>query len=219
MSAGRLALIDVDGTLTPVRSIWQHLLEQSGAWSGAGEANLAQYVAGEISYEQFCQLDALLFRGQRYEDLVAIAAAVPLVPGAAELVAGLQRSGFHVALVSTGLRVLTTPLAERLGADSSIANDLETAAGVCTGRAVVEIDEADKGIHARRLIDDHGGAFTVAIGDGTGDVPMFREADLAIAVGAASSTVAAAAHHHHRDPVLTDLLALIETAADDRVTA
>lgn len=192
----RLALLDVDGTLTNVRSVWQHLLEHCGCWAGTGEANLAAYLAGEISYEEFCHLDAELLRGQPYAALSEVAARIPLNPGIDVLFGDLRAKGYHVALVSTGLRVLTDHLERRFGVEHCVANDLAVEDGLCTGRAVIDIGETDKGVHARKAIERFGATHVVAIGDGTGDVPMFAEADLAIAVGPVADVVRAAADVH-----------------------
>lgn len=192
----RLALIDVDGTLTNVRSVWQHLLEHTGCWAGAGEANLAAYLAGEISYEDFCHLDAELLRGEPYAALSEVAARIPLNPGIEELFADLRAKGYRVALVSTGLRVLTDHLERRFAVEHCVANDLAVEDGLCTGRAIVDIGETDKGVHARKAIERFGATHVVAIGDGTGDIPMFAEADLSIAIGPVSETVRAAADVH-----------------------
>ena len=214
MSTSRLALLDVDGTLTPVRSVWQYLLERTDTWLGAGEENLSRYLEGAIGYEEFCQLDAALLRGVPYDELVAVAAEIPVNRGSVELVSGLRARGYEVALISTGLRVLTSTLCDRLGIGISIVNDLEVDGGHCTGRALVDIDESEKGIHARTLIERTGSSFTLAIGDGSGDLPMFREADLSIAVGDASPAVIAAADRYHPGFDLSGLLDVIDEALE-----
>jgi phosphoserine phosphatase len=218
MSARRLALLDVDGTLTSVRSVWQHLLESTGTWAGEGERNLELYLAGGISYAEFCHRDAALLTGRPYAELVEVASRIPLNVGVPELLGGLRDMGFRIVLVSTGLGVLTSTLSARFPVDDVVVNDLETSEGLCTGRAVVRIDEAHKGIRARQLIQEHGSVFTVAVGDGSGDVPMFREVDLAIAVGASAERLEGA-HHRQTDLDLRTVLELIRDADAARVIA
>lgn len=205
-----LVLFDVDGTLTRVRSVWQYILEAQGRWDDKGRENLDLFLDGTIDYEEFCHRDAELLAGVRYEDLVAIAANIPLNPGVSELFSHLRRDGYKIALVSTGLRVLTGLLELRLPVDACVANDFEVVDGVCTGRAVIEIDDAEKGIHARRLIELFDSSFTVAIGDGSGDIPMFLEADLSIAIGDAAPSLIAIADLHHPTHDLTGVAALID---------
>ncbi len=216
---GRLALVDVDGTLTPVRSIWQHLLEAIGRWDPEGSRHLDHFLAGEIDYDEFCRRDALLFAGVPYASLQAIAGDVPLHPGSLDLLRGLRDRGFRVALVSTGLRVLTDRLERLATVDACVANDLEAIAGICSGRAVVEVHEHDKGKHAAHLIERFRSTFTIAVGDGSADVPMFERADLGIAVGEASLSAREAAHAVVPTWDADALLAMIDAATGDRWSA
>ncbi|MEY9854233.1 phosphoserine phosphatase [Leifsonia sp. EB41] len=192
----RLALFDVDGTLTPIRSVWQHLLEAKGRWTPEGADNLDRFVAGEIGYDEFCQLDAQLLAGVSYSELVGIAGGIPLHAGVPELFNGLRARGYRIALISTGLRVLTDIIVQRVPIDVCIANDLATHEGICTGIATLEVGESDKGSRAAELIQRFGSTHTLAIGDGTADAPMFEEADLAIAIGEGSQAAREAAHVH-----------------------
>jgi phosphoserine phosphatase len=204
-AARKLAVIDVDGTLTGVHSIWQFLMEQCGCWVSAGERNLADFLAGAVTYEEFCQLDARLFAGRRYDELCEIASTVPLRDGLDDVFDCLWRKGYYVALISTGLRVLTRHVVERYSVDVCLANDLEAADGLCTGRAIIEVGEHDKGLHSRRLIEQTGAEHVVAIGDSAGDLPMFATASMAIAVNAVDRRVVAAADAHVTGPDLSVL--------------
>ena len=211
-----LVLFDVDGTLTPVRSVWQYILEAQGCWDDTGRENLDLFLDGTIDYEEFCHRDAELLAGVRYEDLVATAANIPLNPGVSELFNQLRRDGYKIALISTGLRVLTDLLELRLPIDACVANDFEVVDGLCTGRAVIEIDDAEKGLHARRLIELFNSSFTIAIGDGSGDIPMFLEADLSIAIGDAAANLIAVADLHHPTLDLTGITGLIDARRVDK---
>jgi len=82
--------------------------DPSARWDGQGEDNLARFLTGCISYEEFCRLDAALLAGQRYADLQKVARTVPLRAGAAALFDCLRRHDYHIALISTGLRILTS---------------------------------------------------------------------------------------------------------------
>ena len=212
-----VALFDVDGTLTGVRSIWQYLLEKSGKWL-EGERNLLRFLNGETTYEDFCHADAALLEGQSCDCLAQLAARIPLNEGAAEVFQDLRLRGYRIALVSTGLRLMTDVIEARLPVDHAIANDLETLNGVCTGRALVSIDEQAKGDVAARIIERLGGGHTIAVGDGRGDIPMFREVDFSIAVGSADDAVVGEATTHSPGLRLTDLLPIIAREANPRKT-
>lgn len=188
----KLAMLDVDGTLTHVKSIWQHLMENTGTWEGAGEQNLARFLDKEITYQEFCTLDARLFVGRSYREMQEIAQSVPMRKGADTLLSHLAEQGYRIALISSGLLLLTDYFTTRFEIADCVANDLEVKDGVCTGEAIVHIDDAEKGVFAQQLIARHQPDHVVAIGDSKGDLPMFALADLAIAIAPVDRLVAEA---------------------------
>jgi hypothetical protein len=56
-------IFDLDGTLTRERSIWEYIHKQLGKWVGFAEAYQRRFLAGLISYEEFCELDAKVWKG------------------------------------------------------------------------------------------------------------------------------------------------------------
>jgi phosphoserine phosphatase len=83
----KLAIFDLDGTLTRERSIWEYIHIRLGKWYGFAEEYQKQFLAGKISYEEFCERDAQVWKGMRVEELLEIVKAVPFHPGADELIA------------------------------------------------------------------------------------------------------------------------------------
>jgi phosphoserine phosphatase len=205
-----LALIDVDGTLTRHRSIWQYLMEQTGTWS-VGLRNLKDYQEGRIGYREFCDRDAAVFRGSRYSDVQAIAHGVPKPPGLGDLFAGLERVGCDVVLLSTGLRVLADYFTDRFPIVECRVNDLESADGLCTGRSVIAVEEGTKAEHARELVETYRPGYVVAIGDSAGDLGMFESADVSIAVDPVGPHVSAAADRTIASEEIGGVGALLET--------
>lgn len=207
--AARLALLDVDGTLTQARSIWQYLLEDRGHWHRAGKDNLARFAAGQTSYLEFCQFEAQLLAGESYADLCQTAAGVPFRQGMEALFQHLTTSGYRIALISTGLRLLTSQIEARFAVDLCVANDLAVEGDRCTGDAIIEISDNEKGEHAMRAISTFGAEYVIAIGDSACDIPMFRTADLSIAVGRTTPDVAEAADFRIDDADLSAACALL----------
>ncbi len=114
--------------------------------------------------------------------------------GAAETVAELKRRGYAVGIVSDGYDFVARQAAAELGADFSIANELEFSNAVATGEVKVPSVFARTGRSLcshnfcksnvmLSLIDQRGVPFenVVAVGDSEYDACMLRYAGVGIA--------------------------------------
>lgn len=177
----KLAVFDIDGTLTTVKSVWEHIHRELCLWEGVCDVYQEQFLAGEISYDLFCQLDAAHWRGLPVQKLEEITGAIPYQPGVREIFGHLRQRGVKTALVSTGLNLLARRVARDLGVDYCLANEVEVLAGVITGRArirvSVDVPGLRKGDHVRQLIGELGlcPAAAFSVGDSMGDLDMFLE--------------------------------------------
>ncbi|HZE87937.1 MAG TPA: HAD family phosphatase [Verrucomicrobiae bacterium] len=187
----RAVLFDLDGTLTPPRSSWQYLHERLGLWAGEAERIQERFRAGEISYEDFCRLDAEAWRGLPAARLRALCDEIPYHPGAAGLMASLRRRGVRTGIVSTGLTFLSDRVWRELAMDHAVANEIVEKAGVITGEVVIHVPHGGKDRALARFC----GAFgltpgsVAAVGDSPGDLSMFRAAGLAVAFNATDAAV------------------------------
>jgi phosphoserine phosphatase len=57
-------IFDLDGTLTMVPSPWQYVHERLGVWDTTACHFLNEWLAGGISYEEFCRRDTTLWNGR-----------------------------------------------------------------------------------------------------------------------------------------------------------
>ena len=116
----KLAIFDLDGTLTQERSIWEYIHKQLGKWVGFAEAYQKKFLAGLISYEEFCELDAKVWRGMRVGKLTEIAKQTRTCIMCMEpnpkychrrfISAHLERKGVNVIhIVAKGQKILTQP--------------------------------------------------------------------------------------------------------------
>ena len=87
----RLVIFDLDGTLTQERSIWEYIHKQLGKWYGFAEEYQNLFLAGKISYEEFCEGDAQVWKGMKVEELLEIVKTVPFHPGVDELINHLKQ--------------------------------------------------------------------------------------------------------------------------------
>ncbi|MGO0122648.1 HAD family hydrolase [Desulfothermobacter acidiphilus] len=204
-------IFDLDGTLTPVPSVWQYLHEQLGTWETHGSKHLEDFLAGRINYQEFARRDVNCWRGVSKSLLEQLLACIPYRLGAKKLLAALRRRGVPTFLLSSGLDLLASRVAEELGFDCWVANGLGFTEGRVDGRVFIRVPWYGKPQHLRgfcsrfRLAPEE----LVAVGDSCGDVPLFAQVGLAAAVNA-SPEVGKCAHIQVEDleallPVLIPL--------------
>ena len=178
-----LLVTDMDSTLIDIECI-----DEVASLHGVGDAVGAITTAamqGEIDFAESLVRRTALLAGlpeaalaRVYEERLA------LNPGAEALLAAAQEAGLHTILVSGGFTYFTERLQQRLGFNAAHANTLEIREGTLTGRLSGPIIDSEakaailREARARLGLD---ATQTLAIGDGANDVPMLREAGLAIA--------------------------------------
>jgi len=207
----RLAIFDLDGTLKQERDPYVYLHKRLGTWE-ASQSFFPQGLAGHIPYAEWLRLDASLWIGVERATLERLFAEVPYLPGAPEAVRELQQRGLRIAIVSTGLSLHAAQVADELGADVYVANEvLFDAAGRVSGETRVGVPEGGKGpvVETLQARFGVGSEETLAVGDGTSDVAMFERAALAVAVAPISEQVRAAADIVLEQPDLRPLIGRI----------
>jgi phosphoserine phosphatase len=183
--AKRLVVFDVDSTL-----IQGEVIEMLAARAGCADEVRAVTEAamrGELDFTQSLERRVALLEGLDEGVLDEVARAIELMPGARTTVRTLKRLGFQCGVVSGGFTRIIAPLAERLGLDFSVANELEIVDGKVTGRVLGDV--VDREGKATALRDaakrfDVPLAQCVAIGDGANDIDMLSAAGLGVAFNA-----------------------------------
>jgi phosphoserine phosphatase len=202
-------LFDLDGTLTPVRSVWRHLHEALGIWDGEAERHQQAYLAGAISYEEFCARDAAHWKGRRAAELKAIADRIPYRLQARDAVEAVRDAGALAGVVSSGLTLLSDRVHAELGLAFSIANRLVARRGVLTGGVEVNVEHRRKGeavnLFCRRFSVDP--AEVISIGDSEGDISMFERTGYSVAFNPSGPRTARAATCVHEGDSVLDLVA------------
>jgi len=181
---------DLDGVLTEVRSIWDHLLRTLGHGK-ACDANKELYFSGKISYQRWAELDVALMRGTPRERLEQLVADIPLTPGAREAVAAVTEAGAQNLIISSGLDVLAERVSKELTVPY-ITNRLTYRNGLVEGVEVVcSLD--NKGELLAAALDERGltPADCATVGDARPDIPMLRLAGHSIAFRAHDEEVLA----------------------------
>lgn len=186
--ARRMALFDLDNTLFKGRFIDR--LAEAHSFS----AELTEIVTANRESFLITKLVARLLKGLGYPQLLEAARSMEFADGAAETVAELKRRGYAVGIVSDGYDFVARQAAAELGADFSIANELEFSNAVATGEVKVPSVFARtarslcshnfcKSNVMLSLIDQRGVPFenVVAVGDSEYDACMLRYAGVGIA--------------------------------------
>ena len=143
-----------------------------------------QSVNGLMSFTETLIARMELMRGVTEDALAKTWDKVEPTPGMKVAIATMRANGAYTALVSGGFTYFTSRVRDLIGFDCDVANDLEMADGRLTGRIPPPIvDPAGKVAALRRLTAARGLApdRTLAIGDGSNDIPMLQAAGLGIA--------------------------------------
>ena len=178
-----LVISDMDSTLISIECVDEI----------ADYINIKQQVAaitesamrGEIDFNTSLQKRVGLLKGVDAQVLEKVYnERLKLSPGAAQLVAGVQKLGISTALVSGGFTFFTDRLQQKLKLDFTLSNKLDIKDDKLTGELVGRIVNAEKKADFLRQIADQKNislAQTVAIGDGANDLLMLQAAGLGVA--------------------------------------
>ncbi|MFH1625664.1 MAG: HAD family phosphatase [Pseudomonadota bacterium] len=179
----KLAVFDLDGTLTKERSVWEFIHKRIGKWHTVGQKYEMQFLNKEISYHEFCRLDAQVWKGMTVEKLETIVASVPFYRGIDTLALYLNNHGIKIALISSGLSILANMVKERYNFDYAVANDLLYDNAILTGEVRINVYSDKKAQWVSRIMSRYGieREETIAIGDSLGDKELFQTAGFSVA--------------------------------------
>jgi phosphoserine phosphatase len=187
----KLALFDLDGTLTKERSAWEYIHRRLGVWEGYAEKFQEAFLKGEISYDRFCRLDAGIWKGMRAAELKRIVREIPLYEGIEDLLGYLRSKGIKLGIISSGLSFLSDWITEKHGFDYAVANELGVEDGVLNGEIKIQVHYDRKGewVQEAQQKFNARNEEVLAVGDSPGDVTMFQMAGLSIAFNSSSAKI------------------------------
>ena len=191
----RLLVADMDSTMITVECI-DELADFAGVKDRVS-AVTERAMRGELNFEAALKERVALLKDLD-ESVVGrcLDERVGITPGAIPLVRTMRREGARCVLVSGGFTAFAGTVAETIGFNHVIANELQVENGRLTG----EVGRPIVGAYAKRdaLFDAAalvgvGVDEALAVGDGANDIPMIEAAGLGVAFHAKPSTAAAAA--------------------------
>ncbi len=184
----KLAIFDIDGTITTHVSSWQYIHEKLSLWDKVARAYQEKYFTGKISYSKFCNLDAAHWKGMAVDEIKKIFDGVPYTKNIRPSVKRLKAMGFKLIAVSSGLQFLAERVRKELGFDYVLSNRLLSRSGILTGKVKINIEHGLKtevlGMLCRQFhVRPHE---IISIGDTAGDVSLARHSGYSIAFNSSS---------------------------------
>ena len=207
----KLAIFDIDGTLRRVRDPWIHLHKHLGVAELAKDFP-GRWQRGEISYTEWAELDAALWRGYSREEIVGALALNPLRAGARKLVDWFNARSIPCVGISSGLAIFNEITAEELNIKEIISNELQFEGSVCNGKVAIQVNDENKGQVMDEILRHYNTAEeqVVAFGDGTGDIPLLTKAGLGVAICPANESVRFSADHVVGEEPIDGVTMLVE---------
>ena len=179
----RLVAFDMEGTLTADPTLWEIMHRKLGTWESHGLRYWESFCAGELPYDEFAAMDVAVWKGAPEGLLAEAAGEVALMPGCAELLAGLRQRGAAAIIISNGLACLAERFAREHGVARVFANRHHARGGALTGGLDILVPYESKGEALARAMEELGVSAkeTAAVGDGGSDAAMFAVAGLGVA--------------------------------------
>ena len=204
----KLALFDLDGTLTQERSAWEYIHRRLGLWDGYAERFQEAFLREEIDYHRFCQLDAALWKGKRVDEIVGILQEIPLHDGIEGFLSYLKSKEIRTGIISSGLSFLADWIKGKFEFDEAVANELEALNGELTGDIRIHVHHDRKGewVEWARQKFNAKNEEILAIGDSAGDIDMLQMAGVSIAFNSRSDQLESLATWSIRSSDLMDII-------------
>jgi len=190
----KLAVFDVDGTLTKIRSIWEYLHRRLGIWETEGLPNLDAYLSGGIDYYEFARRDAQGYKGYTSEHFDNLIERIPHREGIEDCFNFLRSKGIKIALLSTGLDLL---LKKFQPVDFRFSNELLFRDEICLGKVRVNVPIDRKIDVLNQLIAQLGIGWNnvMSVGDSEGDLEVMEKSLLSVAVNPSNSELVSVADY------------------------
>ena len=176
-----LIVFDMDSTLISIECIDEiaNLLGKRDAVAAITE----QAMRGEIDFAASLRQRVALLEGVDTALFNQLFDPIPFTQGAQSLIDYCKARNWYCVVVSGGFTWFTARVAQQLGLDLHVANELEVNNGHLTGAVSGPIVDGHRKAHVLNDLKEQlpKGAPTIAVGDGANDQWMLQAADIGIA--------------------------------------
>ncbi len=180
--ARKLIVFDMDSTL-----IQCEVIDELAKHAGVGE-QVAQITGaamnGEMDFKESFTRRLALLKGLDEKFLAEVIKTLELTEGAQLVVNTLKKLGYKLGIISGGFDYFGKYLQNKLGLDYVFTNGLEIKDGKITGDVTGDIIDGPKKAEILKtiaIVENINLEQTIAVGDGSNDLPMLSIAGLGIA--------------------------------------
>jgi len=116
----KIAFFDLEGTLVKGQTAWIKVKDKFGVPNETDQEYQKLYDEGKIGFEEWRRKLAEIWKAAKVklDDFKEILSDYELVEGAKELIEGLKRKGFTIAIITGAISVFADMVGKDLGADS-----------------------------------------------------------------------------------------------------
>ena len=173
-----IVVSDLDGTLTDQSSSWQYVFEELGLWVNQAELNLKKFLAKEICYDQFIELDVSLLKGVPIKQYLKIIESINYRTGLIDLFEYLKTINSTNIIVSSGLMDLAERINKEIPFSQIYANKIYRNNQYLDGRYEKIVGWHGKEKIMSQIKNSNPNSFIIAFGDTSADLPLIRFSDL-----------------------------------------
>lgn len=180
--ARKLIVFDMDSTL-----IQCEVIDELAKHAGVGEevARITESaMRGDMDFKESFTRRLALLKGLDQVILAEVAQTLELTEGAERVMGVLKQLGFKIGIISGGFDYFGKILQARLGLDYVFTNSLDIKDGKITGQVSGEIIDGPRKAEILKtiaVVENISLEQTIAVGDGSNDLPMLGIAGLGIA--------------------------------------
>lgn len=209
----KMAVFDMDKTI--LQGSFIHAVAQKYSFTDELENTLKTSSSPFVRIKQVAQL----LKGISFADIVKTADEIPIVPDSQEVILKLQQKGYVCGIISESFDVVANHIANKLGLDFSLGNELEVRKSIATG----EVKIPSFFLRGKHSICNHDYCKSnvlvelsrryglplkqiIATGHGKNDICMIRNAGVGIAFCTENKNLARESDYHIMTPAFSPVL-------------